>query len=55
MNKVRWGVLSTAKIGMEKVTPALQRSQWCDVRAIASRSLERAQAAAGGGDWEGSR
>ena len=26
MQKVRWGVLSTAKIGMEKVTPALQRS-----------------------------
>ena len=47
MNKVRWGVLSTAKIGMEKVTPALQRSQWCDVQAIASRSLESAQAAAG--------
>ncbi len=47
MNKVRWGVLSTAKIGMEKVTPALQRSQWCDVHAIASRSLESAQAAAG--------
>jgi predicted dehydrogenase len=47
MNKVRWGVLSTAKIGMEKVTPALLRSQWCDVQAIASRSLESAQAAAG--------
>ena len=46
MNKVRWGVLSTAKIGMEKVTPALQRSQGCDVQAIASRSLENAQAAA---------
>lgn len=46
MQKVTWGVLSTAKIGMEKVTPALQRSQWCDVQAIASRSLENAQAAA---------
>nr|WP_315849346.1 Gfo/Idh/MocA family oxidoreductase [uncultured Rhodoferax sp.] len=47
MKKVTWGVLSTAKIGMEKVTPALMRSQWCDVQAIASRSLESAQAAAG--------
>lgn len=46
MKKVSWGVLSTAKIGMEKVTPALQRSQWCDVRAIASRSLSGAQDAA---------
>lgn len=46
MKKVSWGVLSTAKIGMEKVTPALMRSQWCDVQAIASRSLASAQAAA---------
>jgi predicted dehydrogenase len=46
VDKVRWGVLSTAKIGMEKVTPALMRSQWCDVQAIASRSLPSAQAAA---------
>ncbi|WP_348707985.1 Gfo/Idh/MocA family protein, partial [Acidovorax soli] len=46
MKKVTWGVLSTAKIGMEKVTPALMRSQWCDVQAIASRSLPSARAAA---------
>ena len=46
MKKVTWGVLSTAKIGMEKVTPALQRSQWCEVQAIASRSLPSARAAA---------
>lgn len=46
MQKVRWGVLSTASIGMEKVTPALMRSQWCDVQAIASRSLPAARAAA---------
>jgi predicted dehydrogenase len=46
MDKVRWGVLSNAKIGWEKVIPGMQRSQWCDVQAIASRSLERAQAAA---------
>ena len=46
MKKVTWGVLSTAKIGTEKVTPALMRSQWCDVQAIASRSLPNAQAAA---------
>ena len=43
MKKVAWGILSTAKIGREKVIPALQRAQWCDVQAIASRSLERAQ------------
>jgi predicted dehydrogenase len=46
MRKVRWGVLSTANIGVAKVLPAMQRGQYCDVSAIASRSLEKAQAAA---------
>lgn len=46
MKKVNWGVLSTAKIGREKVIPALQISQWCNVSAIASRSLTQAQAVA---------
>jgi predicted dehydrogenase len=46
MERVRWGVLSTARIGMEKVIPALQRSPWCEVRALASRSAEGARAAA---------
>ena len=46
MKKVVWGVLSTAKIGWEKVIPAMQKSAWCDIRAIASRSLASAQQAA---------
>jgi len=46
MKKVAWGILSTAKIGREKVIPALQGAQFCDVQAIASRSLERARACA---------
>jgi predicted dehydrogenase len=46
MKKVVWGVLSTAHIGMARVIPALQRSLWCEVRAIASRSGESARAAA---------
>lgn len=46
MNKVRWGILSTANIGLAKVIPAMQRGQYCEVIAIASRQLERAQAAA---------
>src|SRR5215216_8128847 len=46
MNKVRWGVLSTANIGMEKVLPAMQRGEHCTISAIASRSLEKAQVAA---------
>ena len=44
--KVRWGILSTAKIGTEAVIPAMQRAELCDVVAIASRSLEKARAEA---------
>ena len=46
MNKVRWGVLSTAKIGVEKVIPAMQLGEHCDIVAIASQSLEKAQTVA---------
>ena len=46
MMKVVWGVLSTAKIGLKQVIPAMQQSEWCDMRAIASRTLPAAQAAA---------
>jgi predicted dehydrogenase len=46
MKKIRWGVLSTAKIGLVKVIPAMQAGDYCDMTAIASRSLEKAQAAA---------
>src|SRR5882724_9852781 len=46
MKKVVWGVLSTARIGIEKVIPAMQRSACCDLRAIASRSQPSARKAA---------
>jgi len=46
MKKIRWGVLSTARIGTEKVIPAMQLGEHCTVTAIASRKLEKAQAAA---------
>lgn len=41
--KIRWGILSTAKIGREKMIPALQSAQNCEVVAISSRNLEQAQ------------
>ncbi len=44
--KIRWGILSTAKIGMERVIPAMQGSRNGVVQAIASRRPERAQQAA---------
>jgi predicted dehydrogenase len=40
-------VLSTADIGMAKVTPAIGQADNCEVVAIASRSLEQAEDAAG--------
>jgi predicted dehydrogenase len=44
--KVRWGILSTANIGMAKVTPAIQKSAHSEVVAIASRDLAKARVAA---------
>jgi predicted dehydrogenase len=46
MNKVRWGILSTARIGTEKVVPAMQQGEFCEVTALASRNLQKARAAA---------
>ncbi len=43
MAKVRWGVLSTAKIGTAQVIPAMQRGEYSEVVAIASRNLETAK------------
>lgn len=47
MKKIRWGVLSTAKIGRNWVIPATQASETGVVTAIASRDLASAQAVAG--------
>jgi predicted dehydrogenase len=46
MGKINWGVLGTARIGVNKVIPALQRSATGAVVAIASRDLVQAQAVA---------
>jgi predicted dehydrogenase len=43
---LRWGVISTADIGMGKVNPGIQRSSRGRLDAISSRSLESAQSAA---------
>jgi predicted dehydrogenase len=46
VSKVKWGVLSTAKIAVGKVIPAMQKSEWCDIIAISSRDPQKAQAVA---------
>jgi predicted dehydrogenase len=44
--KIRWGVLSTAAIGLKKVLPAMQLGQYTEITGIASRDLSKAQEAA---------
>src|ERR1700680_1766347 len=44
--KVAWGVLGVANIAVKKVLPAMQRGEWCQIAAIASRDLQKAQRAA---------
>jgi predicted dehydrogenase len=45
-NKLRWGVLSTAAIGLKHVIPAMQQGQLTAITAIASRDLAKARTAA---------
>ena len=40
---VRWGVISTARIGWEKVLPGMMKSKDIEIRAIASRTLPTAK------------
>ncbi|HUL17075.1 MAG TPA: Gfo/Idh/MocA family oxidoreductase [Terriglobales bacterium] len=44
--KVRWGVLGAASIATRKVIPGMQKGNWSEVAAIASRDLQKAKAAA---------
>jgi predicted dehydrogenase len=46
MTNLRWGIISTAEIGMAQVIPAIQGAEQCEVVAIASRDADRAAAAA---------
>ena len=44
--RLRWGILGVAKIATEKVIPAIRHATNCEVHAIASRDLARAEQAA---------
>ena len=39
MEKISWGVLSTAKIGLEKVIPAMQKGESCEMAAKQLRCI----------------
>ena len=40
---MKWGVLSTANIGVKKVIPGMQLGQWCEITAISSRDGKKAE------------
>lgn len=44
--KVKWGVLGVAAIAVKKVIPAMQKGDWSEIAAIASRELLKAEKAA---------
>ena len=46
MRKVKWGIISTAKIGTQKVIPGMLRAKHAEVVAIASRNMDDAAKAA---------
>ena len=46
MRKLRWGVLGAARIAITKVIPAMQRCELCEVVAVASRDMVKAESAA---------
>lgn len=41
--KIRWGILSTARIGRDRVIPAMQKAHNAEVTAVASRNLATAE------------
>ncbi len=42
MQKIRFGIISSAKIGVEQVIPAMQNGEYCEVVALASRNIDKA-------------
>jgi predicted dehydrogenase len=45
MEKVRWGIISTANIGTARVLPGMLQSEMCDIVAMSSRDLSKAREA----------
>ncbi len=46
MAKIKWGIISTARIARIHVIPGMQAGEYCEIAAIASRKLESARAMA---------
>jgi predicted dehydrogenase len=43
MSRLKWGILSTANIGIKRIIPAIQAGERGTVTALASRDLQKAQ------------
>ncbi|MCF8379784.1 MAG: Gfo/Idh/MocA family oxidoreductase [Bacteroidales bacterium] len=43
---IRWGILSTARIGVVKVIPAIMHARFCEVTAISSRDFDKSKSIA---------
>ncbi len=43
MKPVKWGIISTANIGMQKVIPGMMKSKQLEVLGIASRNCQTSQ------------
>ncbi len=43
MEKIKWGIMGTAKIARKQVIPAMHRGEYCKVTAIASRNQNSAE------------
>ena len=43
MSKVRWGVISTSNFARTTTIPAIQRAEYCDLTAVASRNISHAK------------
>lgn len=44
--KVKWGILSTARIGIDRLIPAIKDSEWAEVVALGSRDKAKAESTA---------
>ena len=43
MKPVKWGIISTAKIGRDRVVPAMMKGEMCEFCAVASRDIAAAR------------
>ena len=43
MSKIKWGVISTSNFARKTTIPAMQKAEYCDLKAVASRNINSAK------------